>query len=262
MKCILAKMKVQLGDPVQYELVPAQGRNIVLNEYLGKKIELTFTGKLFCTSCAAPVLKLYGGGCYACTQSAADFSPCILRPELCRGHLGEGREIAFEMQHHVQPHRVYLALSSAVKVGVTRELQVPTRWIDQGAAAAISIARMPVRQFAGLLEVALKQYFTDKTPWQDMVRGRDSSLSHLQEAAEKVFHYFPTNLAQYAFESTITVIRYPVLTYPTSVESVKLDKEAVFSGTLVGIRGQYLMLEDGRILNVRSHAGYEVEIQV
>ena len=59
-------------------------------------------------------------------------SECIIRPELCRAHLGEGRNPDWEKEHHLQPHIVYLAQTDVIKVGVTRSTQVPTRWIDQG----------------------------------------------------------------------------------------------------------------------------------
>jgi hypothetical protein len=49
-------------------------------------------------------------------------------------------------------------------VGVTRK-QVPTRWIDQGAIEA-SIVEVPNRYLAGITEVALKNYYADKTNWR------------------------------------------------------------------------------------------------
>ncbi len=80
--------------------------------------------------------------------------------------MGEGRDVEWEEKHHNQPHIVYLAASDVVKVGVTRETQVPTRWIDQGANEAIKLAETPNRYLAGVLEVALKSEFTDKTNWR------------------------------------------------------------------------------------------------
>ena len=39
------------------------------------------------------------------------------------------------------------------------------------------------------------------------------------------------------------------------------DKHAQVEGTLIGIKGQYLMLDTG-VLNIRKFGGYEVEIKV
>jgi len=54
---------------------------------------------------------------------------------------------------------VYLALSSNVKVGVTRKTQLPTRWIDQGASSALEIVEAPNRYLAGITEFALKKTY-------------------------------------------------------------------------------------------------------
>ena len=44
--------------------------------------------------------------------------------------------------------------------------------------------------------------------------------------------------------------------------SVKLDKHPDVEGTLVGIKGQYWLFEDGRVWNVRSHTGYRITVAV
>ncbi len=55
---------------------------------------------------------------------------------------------------------------------------------------------------------------------------------------------------------------YPVENYPTKVKSVNLLKTDQFEGTLSGIRGQYLIFEDGHVFNVRSHEGFIVDVDV
>ena len=77
-----------------------------------------------------------------------------MKPELSTAHLGiEDRDIDFERMVQLKPHVVYLALSSNVKVGVTRKTQVPTRWIDQGANFALPIVEVPNRYLAGVLKL-------------------------------------------------------------------------------------------------------------
>src|SRR5688572_27966152 len=141
----ISKMKTQLNDIVEYSLVLGDDR-VGMNALLDQSISLTHTGRIFCVSCGKQTKKSFGQGfCYPCFMNSPDNAECIIKPELCRAHLGEGRDVEWEKNHHLQPHYVYLALSNEVKVGVTRNTQVPTRWIDQGASAAIIIAEVPYR---------------------------------------------------------------------------------------------------------------------
>jgi hypothetical protein len=39
------------------------------------------------------------------------------------------------------------------------------------------------------------------------------------------------------------------------------DKEATITGELVGIRGQYLYFDEGKVINLRRHTGYEIEFK-
>ena len=87
-----------------------------------------------------------------------------MKPELSKAHLGiEERDLEFEKRLQLQPHYVYLAKTDRIKVGVTRATQMPYRWMDQGAKSAVILLETPNRYVAGQAEVALKNYFTDKT---------------------------------------------------------------------------------------------------
>ena len=80
----------------------------------------------------------------------------------------------------LQQHIVYLAYTGDVKVGVTRESQVPTRWIDQGATFALPIAKTENRYEAGMIEVELKKHIADKTNWRKMLQDdRESDVDLL-----------------------------------------------------------------------------------
>ena len=58
------------------------------------------------------------------------------------------------------------------------------------------------------------------------------------------------------------IFAYPVLSYPEKVKSLTLDKVPHIEGTLEGIKGQYLLFDGGRVMNVRRHSGYRVRIDV
>jgi hypothetical protein len=256
----LTKMRTTHGDPIRYEL--SLSEKVCLNDFLGRSITLSWNGKINCPSCNKITKKSFGDGfCYSCFVNAPEAAECILRPELCRAHLGEGRNIEWEEAHHNQPHVVYLAASSGVKVGITREQQVPTRWIDQGATAAIRLAEVPNRYEAGRIEVSLKEFFTDKTNWQKMLKNDIDESIDLMEEKWSIEEQLPQDIVEYFSENDeIIELNYPVLSYPESVKSVSFDKQASIEGTLSGIKGQYLIFDDGRVLNVRKHTGYYVEI--
>ena len=163
----------------------------------------------------------------------------------------------------LQPHVVYLELSSEVKVGVTRKSQVPTRWIDQGAIKAIEIVEVPNRYLAGITEVALKAHVADKTSWQKMLKNEvlDADLIEVRNSLKQ---YLPEEVLPYYLETNTNVLElnYPVLEYPTKVGSLNLEKTPLISGELVGIKGQYLLFKDNTVFNVRNSEGYKVIITV
>ena len=51
-----------------------------------------------------------------------------------------------------------------------------------------------------------------------------------------------------------------MLEYPTKVTSTSFDKEKEINAKLIGIRAQYLMFENGVVINIRKHSGYEIEL--
>ncbi len=249
------------GGRVNYALrFGAQG--LELHPFVGRMLTVRATGAKTCTVCGRSVARFYGQGyCFTCFRDAPEAGACIVRPELCRAHLGEGRDAEWEREHHCQEHIVYLSFTGGVKVGVTRSTQMPTRWIDQGATQALAIARTPYRQIAGLIEVALKRAFADKTDWRAMLRPLPSAPEILLNERPKVLRELALEMGAYALEDEVPwSFIYPIDHLPPRVASVNLDKTPEVSGTLAAIKGQYLIWADGRVLNVRNHAGFHVEI--
>jgi hypothetical protein len=258
----LKKMKSRLAEPVEYTL-ELNDALINMNELIGHKVRLHFTGQINCKVCGRLTKKSFAQGfCYPCFLKAPENSECIIKPELCRAHLGEGRDPEWEKENHLQPHIVYLALSSDVKIGVTRKDQVPTRWIDQGAWKAIPLAEVPYRYLAGVLEVEMKQHMTDKTNWQRMLKNMVADNVVLEDEKEKIKELVPQEHQQYLTDdSLVTEIHYPVEKYPTKVKAINLDKDPDYEGTLTGIKGQYLIFEGGQVINIRKYTGYFIEME-
>lgn len=261
MEIRLHKMEATLDDVVQYKLNDEQ-TVIEVNALIGKKISLNFNGKVQCMNCQTFPRKLFAQGfCYNCFMSAPQAADWVLHPEKSKAHLGiEERDLEYEKMIQLKPHFVYLAVASALKVGVTRGTQIPTRWIDQGASFAIKVAETPHRQLAGEIEVALKTHFTDKTNWRKMLKNEVAHFD-LEEEKWKIEELLPNDLSQYMTEDDeIIEIKYPVIEYPEKVRSIGFDKQPLIEGTLLGIKGQYLIFEDNKVLNIRKHEGYYVEL--
>jgi len=259
----LHKMKAIHGTPVQYFL-RSVGEEIPLNNWVGLPLEIVYSGEIHCIHCGRQVKKTYGQGyCYPCFLSVPETSECVLRPELCQAHLGISRDMEWSKDHCLQDHFVYLALTSAVKIGVTRSSQIPERWIDQGAWKAIRLARTPNRYTAGLMEVALKNHLPDKTNWRHMLTDKKATEIDLREIKTAALKWIPDDLVPFFYgDDTITTIDYPVSSYPSSVHQLNLPNTTVFKGILTGIRGQYLIFKDGTVFNVRAHQGYVVNLTV
>lgn len=260
------KMKVELGDVVKYTLnLRHDGTedSVVMNDLIGGNIRLSFSGDIHCIKCAKKTKNSFGQGfCYPCFTSAPEAAECIIKPELCRAHLGEGRDPEWEERNHNQPHFVYLAATDVVKVGVTRDHQIPTRWIDQGASSAIRLAHTPNRYLAGVLEVALKGQFTDKTNWRKMLKNEIDESIDLEEVKWELEELLPSDLTEYfSDDDEVVQINYPVLEFPEKVKSLSFDKQSIIEGELKGIKGQYLLFDDNRVLNMRKHTGYIISLE-
>ena len=256
----LLKMSSQVEDGTVHYGLFLDGEHIDMNVLVGGGFGLRATGLMSCIICGRRVRKHYGQGfCFPCLQSAPEASECIVRPELCQAHLGGGRDPEWERAHHATDHVVYLSYTGDVKVGVTRSTQVPTRWVDQGAVAALVIARVPYRQLAGALEVAIKNVMADRTNWRAMLKEVTPANELLLRARDQAFEQVSGDLREHlVLDASPHHLRYPVEAYPQKVASINLGKDPLVIGRLAGIKGQYLLWEDGRVLNVRSHSGVHV----
>ena len=265
------KMRVQLDQPVTY-VWQAGSEEASVNSWLGKRLSIEFEGLINCVHCDRVTKKSFNQGyCYPCFQRLAQCDSCIVKPEKCHFSAGTCREPEWGESHCNIDHVVYLANTSGVKVGITRGTQVPTRWIDQGATQARPIARVSTRYQSGLLEVLLAQHVADKTAWQTMLKGNGADVdleAHQQELAKLCADGIAglqdshgIQAIQWLDASDTVAIDYPVLEWPVKVSSHNLDKTPRIEGTLLGIKGQYLMLDTG-VINIRKYGGYNLLVKV
>lgn len=267
----LKKMTTGLSEPVRYQLVVGD-ELIDLNSLLGKKLALRYTGRIFCVYCGTKTTKSFNQGyCYRCFASLAQCDLCIVKPETCHYADGSCREPAWGERYCFQPHVVYLANSSGIKVGITRDSQIPTRWIDQGAVQALPVFQVASRYLSGLLEVALAKQVSDKTSWQKMLKNnvdvldlkglRDDLLDVCRDDVDTVIERFGADSVIQLTEAQVVDLKYPVLDYPNKINSFNFDKQSDVGGILLGIKGQYLLFDTG-VINIRKFSGYEIEFDV
>ena len=259
----LLKMETKLANPIEYEL-PIGDELVYMNHLIGKYIAFKWLKEIYCVVCERKINKSFAQGfCYPCFLNAPETSECIFRPELCQAQDGVARDMEWAENHCLQDHIVYLAISSGIKVGVTRSGQIPTRWIDQGAWQAIKLAKTPNRYTAGLIEVALKEHISDRTNWQRMLKNQLIEGVDLTVAKREMIAHLPSELQNYiSEENDITEINYPLNEYPEKVKSLSFDKLEEITGRLWGVKGQYLIFDDGTVLNMRKHTGYMVDMEV
>ncbi|WP_373322853.1 DUF2797 domain-containing protein [Photobacterium carnosum] len=266
MQGTLSKMKSSLGDVVDYYL-PVGDQQLHLNPFIGKQLTLTHTGNIFCCSCGKKTKKSYSQGhCFPCMKKLASCDMCILKPETCHYAKGTCREPQWGEDNCMVPHYVYLSNTSALKVGITRHTQLPTRWIDQGATQALAVLKVKTRQISGLVEVAIAEMVADKTNWRTMLKGNNADID-LQQQAQLLLPEVKQKLAEITAEfgedaieyldNDIVDIHYPVDHFPTKIASHNFDKEPVVSGILEGIKGQYLLFDTG-VINIRKFSSYEI----
>ena len=262
----LHKMRTEIGAPVRYSL-ELGGESVYLDEYLGQRIRIEYLQQIDCIHCGRKTKKSFNQGfCYPCFIGLAQCDRCIMSPELCHFHLGTCREPDWGQANCMRPHIVYLSNTSSVKVGITRETQLPTRWIDQGAVRALAVLRVGKRYHAGLIEDAFRKHVGDRTNWRNMLKNlyEDLDLHAIFETIwpqvkDELDAALLDDLEVIADPSTTLDLEYPALGYPEKVSSFNLDKEPVAEGRLQAIKGQYLILDSG-VINIRKYGGYQVRL--
>ncbi|WP_444986228.1 DUF2797 domain-containing protein [Halomonas mongoliensis] len=258
----------QGGEPARYTLRAGEAR-LDLNERLGRPLSLAWSGAIACTHCGRATKKSFAQGhCYPCFKKLAQCDTCIMKPETCHFFAGTCREPEWGERHCFQPHIVYLANASGLKVGITRGTQVPTRWLDQGAVQALPIFEVETRQQSGFVETLFKEEVSDRTNWRAMLKGdtaeldlpaeRDRLLARLEGGLASLRERFGADAIR-LLDAPPVALDYPVLEYPTKVVSHNLDKTPEIGGTLLGLKGQYLILDTG-VINLRKYTGYEVRV--
>ena len=255
------KMKSDFKAPIEYSMILSE-HILPLNDHIGSNIKLEWSGIIHCVKCGNKTNKsFFQGFCYPCFISAPESSECILKPELCQAHEGISRDMEWSEKYCLSNHYVYLSLTSGIKVGVTRYTQIPTRWIDQGAIKALKIAKTPNRYLAGAIEVKLKEFVSDRTSWQRMLKNDVNQDIDLYGYRETLKENLTSDLKTYVLnEEREKIIAYPMNKYPEKIKSINFEKVKEFEGKLTGIKGQYIYIDNQFVVNMRKYSGFYFNI--
>lgn len=265
----LRKMTACHESPVSYFL-SVDSQTLALNPLIGRHIQIAASGAIFCVQCGRNTKKSFQQGfCYPCYQRLLECDLCVIHPERCHSERQACPQDDWAHSHCHASHVVYLSNTSALKVGVTRVENMPSRWIDQGAIQAQALCRVSNRYRAGVIEVALKKSVYDKTNWRAMLKNTVAPLDFRAVVADFIARTRADILSAADgflhdlewLDPVVVTLDYPVMVYPHKVVSCSLDKTPQISGQLQGIKGQYLILDTG-VMNVRKFSGYEVAINV
>ncbi|MCX2891061.1 DUF2797 domain-containing protein [Pseudomonas sp. LB-090624] len=266
----LSKMAVSLQAPVVQYSFRLDDTQVAVNPLIGQRLRLEYLGAIHCSHCGKRTKTSFSQGyCYPCMTKLAQCDVCIMAPEKCHYDAGTCREPSWGEQFCMTDHVVYLANSSGIKVGITRATQLPTRWLDQGASQALPIMRVATRQQSGLVEDVLRSQVPDRTNWRALLKG-DAEVLDLPAIREQVFEAcadglrelqgrFGLQAIQPLPDAEVVQMNYPVEAYPTKIVSFNLDKDPVAEGTLLGIKGQYLIFDTG-VINIRKYTAYQLAV--
>ncbi|MCB1616308.1 MAG: DUF2797 domain-containing protein, partial [Pseudomonadales bacterium] len=235
-----------------------------------QQVAIHWSGSIFCIHCQRKTTKSFNQGyCYPCFKRLASCDTCIMSPEKCHFDQGTCREPAWAEKHCMVDHIVYFSNTSGPKIGITRNTQVPVRWIDQGATQAVPVLRVPTRKHSGLIEAAMKQHLADKTNWRALLKGDAEQLDMealregFRQQIDQAVGSLPVDQQQDVqwLEQKEQHFVYPVEQYPAKIASFNLDKNPEASGRLLGVKGQYMILDNG-VINIRKYTAYELAFSV
>ena len=266
----ISKMSASLQEPTVQYAFRLGDTEVPVNPLIGTQLRLEFLGEINCTHCGRKTKKSFSQGyCYPCMTKLAQCDVCIMSPERCHYDAGTCREPSWGEKFCMTDHVVYLANSSGVKVGITRATQLPTRWLDQGASQALPIVRVATRQQSGFVEDLLRTQVADRTNWRALLKGdaqpvdlaavRDELFGSCSEGLQILQERFGLQAVQPLHSVEPIEIRYPVEQYPSKIVSFNLDKDPVVEGTLMGIKGQYLIFDTG-VINIRKYTAYQLAV--
>lgn len=112
-------------------------------------------------------------------------------------------------------------------------------------------------------------HVSDKTNWRAMLKGppapldlaaeRDRLLALCAVELDRIRRDFGPDAMELLPGEKPQCFDFPVLEYPQKVSSLSFDKLDEIGGQLMGIKGQYLIFDQG-VINIRRFRSYVITI--
>jgi hypothetical protein len=96
---------------------------------------------------------------------------------------------------------------------------------------------------------------------RDLAMIRDELAEVCSDEMAEIQQRFGSENIAYLPDEQRVDIQYPVEQYPEKVKSLNLDKTPSVEGVLLGIKGQYLLLDSG-VINIRKYSGYKLDVDL
>ena len=94
----------------------------------------------------------------------------------------------------------------------------------------------------------------------DLEHEQERLIDRLYEGLDSLQNEFGLqSITDLSDENETHQFTYPVLEYPTKITSLNAEKTPLIEGTLMGIKGQYWMLDTG-VINIRKYTGYQATL--
>ncbi|MDH3004553.1 MAG: DUF2797 domain-containing protein [Candidatus Shikimatogenerans sp. JK-2022] len=192
----------------------------------------------------------------------------IYHPIKCTSHLNiEYKNLKYEKTIELQKHIIYISITGNTKVGITIKNNFYNRLMDQGAIKAIIIAITPNRYLSGKIEKISKNFISDRTNYINMLTNNFKKDINLIKIKKKIFKFilkYYTIYKNFLYKNNkIYKFYYPVLKYPTNkIYNFSFRNNLRLKEKLIGLKGQYLIFTNKKVLNIRNHIGYYLNLYI
>ncbi|MGD0804187.1 MAG: DUF2797 domain-containing protein [Candidatus Bathyarchaeia archaeon] len=203
------------------------------------------------TPCPTSSLARGGPQCPSC-QARDSATPCIR----CRG---EACTADNQVQEACLGSRAFVYLAAfggRLKVGVTRENRFVTRWVEQGADAALRVLTgngSEVRRFEHIISTRLGVPGSVRVSVKASAFGGEDNMKQalklLVENRERVHEIFSSS-QRFDEDPWVLAPHYNMPTVKQKPILLKVDDGLTVVGEVIGVKGQVLLLKGGEVLFV------------
>jgi hypothetical protein len=203
------------------------------------------------TPCPTSSLARGGPQCLSC-QARDSAAPCLR----CRGETCTADDRVRELCLGSRGFVYLAAFGGGLKVGVTREDRYLTRWVEQGADAALRVLTgngSEVRRFEHIISTRLGVPESVRVMVKASAFGgvdkTKQALRLLEETRRRVHEIFSPS-QRFDEDPWVLAPYYNIPSIKQKPILLKVDDEVAVAGEVVGVKGHVLLLRGGELLFV------------